>query len=142
MSRKADKLARELVALRLKYSDNDFDIALQKISSGELFEVLARALIQLKNKKRSKSSKTVASRSSPNDLSEVAKAAMAKLLEKIGDDAELRNFAEGIFEKKLLKNGTSMRGFAEVLSITLPKKTAQSGKASRTICFSFGGVFD
>lgn len=119
MIRKSEKLARELIALRLKYSDRDFGEAAEILSSGEFFGETVRAAKLAKPRAvRSK----VLTKADQGELSLGAQLMTEKIFRKIGSDKALEMFVRKILDRDILKTGSAVKAFARSLDMELPSK--------------------
>lgn len=130
MTTKAEKLARELAALRLRYSERDFDEAARLLQTGDLFApALAAARAAPANRRQSvhkpgqgraaKDTSPVAAEH-PNVLSDREISDLVRPL----DDAErapLAHFAIAFENRSLLATGSAVRTFSEQLGLELPR---------------------
>jgi hypothetical protein len=122
MSKKVERLARELISLRLKYSDRDFQEATELLHNGQFFQSALvasnRAGDELARARRGESG------TSPHGMerSEGAEEAISALRRRVREQESLRIFVEGFLDRKLLKNSSAIRSFSDTIGLSLPKK--------------------
>lgn len=117
---KAEKLARELIALRLRFSDRDFEGAMSILSSGQLLELPLEGARRVKSLSRPKPNAKV--RPTGQGRSEGAELAVQRLYEKVAGDETLEGFVRQFLDRQTLRTGSAIRAFAETLDLQLPRK--------------------
>jgi len=131
MTTKAEKLARELIALSERYSERDFDRASELLLSGELFSKAVgtardtRAAVNSAKRKSKTKDRLPQSGANPaNAADSHVQLDLDDLLRGFDESGreELVSFAKRFQSREVLENGTSVRVFAEQLGIQLPKK--------------------
>jgi hypothetical protein len=125
---KSEKLARELASLRLQYSDSDFDAAMRILASGELF---SRAIEAAEHARRQR---VVKRKPKTEKISYGAEVATTSLFRKLEVDFGVRMLAERILNRELLKSGSALRAFAEIVDVRLPKKLPSRLAVADRIC--------
>lgn len=117
MTNKAERLAREIVALRLKYADRDFQDAFSLIGNGPLFEIVVEAVsaAAAKTKKASSQPKRALkiSASNADDSSSI--------IARASTDKNLERFLKRFLDREILNRGASNRAFAQAIGVVLPK---------------------
>lgn len=127
MTTKAEKLARELIALSERYSERDFDRATELLLSGELFAKAVRTARQTREATKAAKRRLAARNrltAKPADASEVpVQLDLDDLLQGLGegDREQLALFAKRFQNREVLENGSATRMFAERLGLELPK---------------------
>jgi hypothetical protein len=119
MTTNAEKLARDLIALRAKYSDRDFDTALGIISSGELFGPLLEIARRTEGKvpHPAKRRRKAVSPRPPNPELEAA-----AVFERARGQQDTEAFLRRFLERRVLGNGAAIRAFGEILGLRFPNK--------------------
>lgn len=118
--KKAEKLARELMALRLRFSDQDFHEAISLIASGRSFELPLAAAREAASISRSR---VQSGRSEEGQArSAGARSAISKLEQQVAGNDDVQAFLTRFIERDILKSGSAIRGFAEAVGLQLPRK--------------------
>jgi hypothetical protein len=118
MSKKSEKLARELVGLVSKYSDADIDAALELIGDGDLF---ARLRPAVRTAKAKVPSATKPSRGlSLRDIVKATKHASDNLPPHEG--SQLLDLLKKLDNAELLRSAASLRAYADRIGLALPAK--------------------
>lgn len=136
MTSKAEKLARELIALTERYSDGDFDRASDLLSSGSLFASTIEATRTARSFGRRTAAKKPADqhrlplRPASNPSAKPRKASEPLTRMEIDDllgeietkeKDDLSSFAMSFQSRDILENGSSVRMFAQQMGVQLPK---------------------
>ncbi|MBV9881795.1 MAG: hypothetical protein JO276_02170 [Sphingomonadaceae bacterium] len=136
MTSKAEKLARELIALSERYSDRDFDRASELLMSGALFSSTIGAARAARSSATTGAMKKVVSQrrlplrpaTQRPDKSRSASDPLTQLeLDDLFGDLEweerndLSSFAMRFQRREILESGPSARIFAQQMGVQLPK---------------------
>lgn len=118
MSKKSEKLARELVGLVTKYSDADIDAALELIGDGALF---ARLRPAVKAAKLTVYRATIPSRTvSLREAAGTTEGAEDSLPQ--NERAQLLDLLERLDQAELLQSAASLRAYADMIGLVLPAR--------------------
>lgn len=136
MTSKAEKLARELIALSERYSDRDFDRASELLMSGDLFAHAISATRTARSMGGKRATQKAASQrrlplrptsnqpTKPRNVSDpLTRLEIDDLLGNLeGEEREdLRSFAMRFQSREILESGSSARMFAQQMGVQLPK---------------------
>lgn len=131
MRSKAERLARELIALHGRYSARDFDAAAQLLSSGRLFEgvvIAAEAARpvpvarEIGDKVQKRRLVKVAGGPSHDAAEEPAEILAGLPGLEAADREELLAFAYRFADRKVLGQAGAIRSFAQGIGLSLPGK--------------------
>lgn len=118
MSKKSEKLARELVGLVSKYSDADIDAALGLIGDGDLFARLRPAVRAAKSKVRSAARPSRGL--SLKDIVKATKHASDNLPPH--ERSQLLDLLKKLDNGELLRSTALLRAYADRIGLALPAK--------------------
>lgn len=117
MSKKSEKLARELVGLVTKYSDADIDLALELIGDGALF---ARLRTTVRSAKSTAYSATKPRVTSLKDIAGTMERAADSLPQ--NERSQLLDLLEKLDQAELMQSGASLRAYADIIGLVLPAR--------------------
>lgn len=118
--RKAERLARELIALRLKFSDRDFQEAISLLSSGSFLELPIEAAREATKGPQSRANSKARSRQQDRSLG--VELAIERLKDRAAGDETLQSFVRQFLNREILRSGPAVRAFAETLGLQLSRK--------------------
>lgn len=119
MTTKAERLAKELVGLSVKYSGQDFDKAIELISSEKFFQ---STLVSVKKVRNTLRSKQRPKRGERTEIETTELTISEKFDALLTENPKLREFSDSFLKKEILVDGQSVRAFGEIADLELPKK--------------------
>jgi len=122
MSIKADKLARELLALRSKYSERDFEDALTLIESGKYWEPMSTAVRKIRSIRPSATLSPISDQK-PRSVKNVDQDLIVeRIISRASTDPKMRDFIKDIISRDVLFPTAKIHAFTNIIGLTLPKK--------------------
>lgn len=122
MTRKAEKLARELITLRLGFSDNDFDEAIEIISSGRNFNAPIAALKTVSALRLATTRELNTTKFKMKNSESQQKIVEKSLVESVNANRELKIFIERFLNRDELENSSAVRVLFDKINVSLPKR--------------------
>jgi hypothetical protein len=133
---KAERLARELIALSQRYSEHDFVLAGDLLLTGRLFTHAVKTARTARGAAMDTAAKV---HRASADRSTKADASQQLDLENLLDDAdeaerrELVSFATRFQNREILESGSSARVFARQIGLDLPKTIPERAVLTRAL---------